>query len=59
MIELYHKNYILINIEIPNFEEIKKKYFDNEGNKVVLLNDNYSIQSPFEYFTLVMECDPE
>ena len=43
MIELYYENYILIKIEIPNFEEIKKKYFDNEGNKIILLNDNYSI----------------
>lgn len=58
MIELYYKNCILINIEIPNFEEIKKKYFDNEGNKIVLLNDNYSIQSPFKYFTPVMYSDP-
>ena len=59
MIELYYENYILINIDIPNYEEIKKKYFDNEGNKIVLLNDNYSIQSPFEYFTPVMYVDPE
>ena len=57
MIELYYKNCILINIEIPNFEEIKKKYFDNEENKIVLLNDNYSIQSPFEYFIPVMYSD--
>ena len=56
---MYYENYILINIEIPNFEEIKKKYFDNEGNKIVLLNDNYSIQSPFEYFTPVMNVDPD
>jgi len=55
---LYYENYILINIEIPNFEEIKKKYFDNDGNKIVLINDNYSIQSPFEYFTPVMGMDP-
>lgn len=59
MIELYYKNYISINIEIPNFEKIKKNYFDNEGNKIVLLNDNYSIQSPFEYFTPVMGIDPD
>lgn len=56
---MYYENYILINIEIPNFEEIKKKYFDNEGSKIVLLNDNYSIQSPFEYFTPVMYVDPD
>ena len=59
MIELYYENYILINIEISNFEEIKKKYFDNEGNKIVLLNYKYSIQSPFEYFTPVMYSDPD
>ena len=28
---MYYKNYISINIEISNFEEIKKKYFDDEG----------------------------
>lgn len=56
---MYYENYILINIEIPNFEEIKKKYFDNEGNKIVLLNDNYSIHSPFEYFTPVMYSDED
>lgn len=54
---MYYENYILINIEIPNFEEIKKKYFDNDGNKIVLINDNYSIQSPFEYITPVMNID--
>ncbi len=56
---MYYENYILINIDIPNYEEIKKKYFDNEGNKIVLLNDNYSIHSPFEHFTPVMFVDPE
>ena len=56
---MYYENYILINIEIPNFEEIKKKYFDNEESKIVLLNDNYSIQSPFKYFTPVMYSDGE
>ena len=54
---MYYENYIFINIKIPDFEEIKKKYFDNEENKIVLLNDNYSIQSPFEYFTPVMYSD--
>lgn len=56
---MYYENYILINIEIPNFEEIKKKYFDNEGSKIVLLNDNYSIQYPFKYFTPVMNVDED
>lgn len=59
MIELYYENYILINTDTPNFEDIKKKYFDNEGNKIVLLKNNYSIQSPFKYFTPVMFADLE
>ena len=44
---------------MPNFEEIKKKYFDSDGNKLVPLNNEFQLKSSFEYFTPVMYVDPK
>ena len=55
---MYYENYIIIEISIPNFEEIKKKYFDSYGNKLLILNNEFQLESPFEYFTPVMYADP-
>lgn len=54
---MYYENYIIIEISIPNFEEVKKKYFDSDGNKLVPLNNEFQLESPFEYFTPVMYVD--
>lgn len=54
---MYYENYIIIEIPIPDFEEIKKKYFDSDGNKLVPLNNEFQLKSPFEYFTPVMYSD--
>ena len=55
---MYYENYIIIEISIPNFEEIKKKYFDSYGNKLLILNNEFQLESPFEYFTPVIYADP-
>ena len=55
---LFYRNYI-IEILIHDYEEINKKYFDSDGNKLIPLNNEFQSESFFEYFTPVMYSDPE